>query len=195
MGRVRTGVLAALIAALLAFAAVAFASSTPPTSLATCTDHSTACLDAVAMSYVNAIGTKNPSVAEAVRAAPNVQRWENGLHNVATRSQLVAELKNAETFVADIRDVRLFVGRGGQNVFAMYLVDAGLNRQLSVTAHVIERFGISHGLITQIEVVQCDGGPGEVARGTTTDITGTLDVALCVRANPPVPAGLARDSR
>jgi hypothetical protein len=62
-----------------------------------------------------------------------------------------------------------------------------------VTAHVIERFGISQGLITQIEVVQCDGGLGELARGTSTDIPGALDLALCVRANPPIPAGLARD--
>jgi hypothetical protein len=151
-----------------------------------CTNTSTACLDAVAMSYIAALASKNPAAADAVRAAPNVQRWENGLHNVSTRAQLVAEIKSTQLTVTDIRQVRFYAARDGHNVFAMYLVDGGVG-SLSLTAHVIERIGIAHGLINQIEVVQCTGGPNENSMGNITDPTGTLDLALCVRVNPAVP--------
>ena len=155
-------------------------------STAHCTNTSTACLDAVAMSYISALASKSPAVAEAVRAAPNVQRWENGLHNVSSRAELVAEIKSTQLTVTALRQVRLFPARDGHNVFAMYLVDGGVGA-VSLTAHVIERIGISHGLIDQIEVVQCIGGPHEDSMGKITDLTGTLDLALCVRVNPAVP--------
>jgi hypothetical protein len=151
-----------------------------------CTNTSTACLDAVAMSYITAIGSKSPAAANAVRAAPDVQRWENGLHNVSSRAELVAEIKSTQRTAIDLRQVRLYPSRDGHNVFAMYLVDGGVG-SVSLTSHVIERIGISHGRIDQIEVVQCSGGPHEDSMGKITDPTGTLDLALCVRLNPAVP--------
>ena len=119
-----------------------------------------------------------------------MQRWENGLHNVTSRDQLVAIIKNTQKFVSDIREVRLFVARDSQDVFALYLVDAGVG-SATITAHVMERIQIQNGLITTLEVLQCDGGPAETSMGTATDITGNLDVAICARANPAVPAGLS----
>ena len=188
----RRGVLAAVALVVVAglfvtlISAGAAARSSGGRSTAHCTNTSTACLDAVAMSYISALASKSPAVAEAVRAAPNVQRWENGLHNVSSRAELVAEIKSTQLTVTALRQVRLFPARDGHNVFAMYLVDGGVGA-VSLTAHVIERIGISHGLINQIEIVQCTGGPHESSMGDITDPTGTLDLALCVRVNPAVP--------
>ena len=59
--------------------------------------------------------------------------------------------------------------------------------QASITAHVIERIGIKAGLITQIEVVECAGGPGEQAMPKTLDPLHSLDLNVCLRAAvPPV---------
>jgi hypothetical protein len=151
-----------------------------------CTDTSTACLDAVAMSYINALDGKGAAAANAVRAAPDVQRWENGVHNVSTRAQLVAEIRTAQLEITGIRDVRLFPDRSGENVFAMYLVDGGLVKGVSVTSHVIERVGISNGLIAQIEVVECIGGPNEQSMPKVQDPSGALDLNICVRIAAPV---------
>jgi hypothetical protein len=140
----------------------------------------------MAMPYIAAIASKNPVTAEAVRAAPDVQRWELGLHNVSNRAELVAESKSIQLTVTDVRQIRLYAALDGHNVRAMYLVDGGVG-SLSLTAHVIGRIGISHGLIDQLEVVRCSGGPHESSMGNITDPTGTLDLALCVRVTPGVP--------
>jgi hypothetical protein len=180
----RVAAVAGVIVAIVVGLVAAISASGKP-STADCTDKSTACLDAAAMSYVNALGGNGAAVANAVRAAPDVQRWENGVHNVINRQQLVSEIKVTQIAVADIRDVRLYPTRGGNDVFAMYLADGGLSRQASITAHVVERFHISHGLITQIEVVECAGGPNEQSFPAPVDPISALDLNVCLRAAVP----------
>ncbi len=93
------------------------AAADPP--LSQCTDRSSACLAAVARSYVDALRSDDPAVGDKVRAAPNVQRWENGVHNVVARPGLVAALRRTQPLVAGVRDVRYFTERSGSEVFAV----------------------------------------------------------------------------
>ena len=149
-------------------------------SMSTCTDRSTACLDAVAHSYVDALASDDPKVADKVRAAPNVQKWENGIHNAWDKASLISWIKNTQVLAAKIRDLHLYPDRGGRNVFATYLADGGVG-PVTLTSHVIERLQVSHGLITELEIVECIGGPGEQSRPAGHDPTGGLDFGLCAR--------------
>lgn len=178
------------LVATLALAAGALAASAT-TSKPRCSD-SSVCLKAVALSYIDALASNDPTMADKVRAAPTVQKWENGIHNATTRTELVAAIKTTQSLLASIRDVRLFVARGGQDVFAMYLADGGLSKEIGLTSHVIERIGITNGLITEIEIVQCIGGPGDQSRPKAHTLTG-LDFALCLRGPRVVvdPPGLS----
>jgi hypothetical protein len=172
MGRRR---IAALIAVVAVLAAITTSASSAP---ALCTDQSTPCLESAARSYIDALTSDDSAMADKVRAAPGVQRWENGVHNATNRAELVRDIKHTQTLVAGIRDVRLFAARSGTDVFAMYVVDGGLTKQLSVTSHVIEHFEVRHGEITSLDVVECMGGPGEQSRPRQNS---GEDFALCAR--------------
>lgn len=149
-------------------------------SISTCTDRSTACLDAVAHSYVDALASDDPNVAAKVRAAPNVQKWENGVHNAWDRASLISAIKTTQLLAAKIRDLHLYPDRGGNAVFAMYLADGGVG-PITLTSHVIERLQIRRGQITELEIVECIGGPGEQSKPPGHDPTGGADFGLCAR--------------
>ena len=182
--RVRRVVLITAIAVvgagLLASLGVGARAASSRASRAHCTDRSSACLKAVALSYIDALASDDPAMAGDVRAARDVQKWENGIHNATNRKELIAGIKNTQPLLVRIRDVRLFVGRGRRNVFAMYLADGGLSGQSLFTSHVLERIGIARGLITQLEVVDCIGGRNDEARPKPADPTG-YDFGLCTR--------------
>lgn len=151
-----------------------------------CTDASSACLSAVAHSYVDALASNDPAKADAVRAAPDVQKWENGVHNATSRPELVAAIKATQVLVAGIRDLRLYPERGGHAIFAVYLADGGVG-PVSLTSHVMERLEVRHGLITSLEIVECTGGPAEEARPPGKAPAAALDFALCARG-PRLPS-------
>jgi hypothetical protein len=169
--------LGAACAVALGVGARAFSS---PRSHPRCSDRTSACLKAVAMSYIDALASDDPAMAGKVRAARHVQKWENGVHNAVGRTALVAGIKNTQPLLARIRDIRLFVTRSRRDVFAMFLADGGVGSQPLFTSHVIERIGIQRGLITQLEIVNCIGGVHDQARPKAKDPTG-LDFALCTR--------------
>jgi hypothetical protein len=166
---------------LLGLLVVAINAGARPTRHRPCTDTSVRCLDAVAYSYIDALASNDPATADKVRAAPNVQKWENGVHNATNRSELIAAIKATQLLVTGIREVRLFPGQDGHDLFAMYLADGGATPSVSVTSHVIERLEIHHGLITQIEIADCMGGPGEVSQPAPEAPAASVDFALCTR--------------
>ena len=181
---VRRGVVVLAVAVAGAAIAAGFGLGAQPagarSSEAHCTDRSTSCLKAVALTYVNALASDDPAMADKVRAAQSVQKWENGIHNAVGRSELVAGMKATQLLLVRIRDLRVFAARNGRDVFVMYLADGGAAGEPVFTSHVLERIGVRDGLIRQLEVVDCIGGPNDTSRPKGKALT-TYDFGLCAR--------------
>jgi len=148
-------------------------------SAPTCTDTSQACVNAVALSYVNAVpGGPDAANPGDMRLAPNVIRWQNGL----VTSQNASEIRNEANsyppgLVLGVRDLRTWSATDGHNVFAAFLDDVQVLNLLGIvtqawTVHIMERVQVDWGndangnpvcgdqlspCITQIEVIQCSG--------------------------------------
>lgn len=109
-----------------------------------------ACKVQVAQRYIDALLTHD---ASQVPLADRVRRIENQSVNAEGAEALRRSLNKGLQYrlIRGIRDLNWFVA--GQDVFAIYTVDAGLATGTLASGRTFERFRIENGLITQIEIV------------------------------------------
>jgi hypothetical protein len=108
------------------------------------------CKVQVAQSYIDALLSHD---ASGIPLADHVRRLENNKVNADGATALRQSLNKGAQYrlIRGIRDLRWFVA--GNDVFAIYTVDAGLSTGTLASGRTFERFRIENGLITQIEVV------------------------------------------
>lgn len=110
------------------------------------------CKVQAAQSYIDALLSHD---ASSVPLADHVRRLENNKVNADGAAALRQSLNKGAQYrlIRGIRDLNWFVA--GNDVFAIYTVDAGLSTGTLASGRTFERFRIENGLITQIEIVVC----------------------------------------
>jgi hypothetical protein len=109
------------------------------------------CKVQAAQSYIDALQSHD---ASSIPLADHVRRLENNKVNADGATALRQSLNKGAQYrlIRGIRDLSWFVA--GNDVFAIYTVDAGLAATGSLASgRTFERFRIENGLITQIEIV------------------------------------------
>jgi hypothetical protein len=133
---------------------------------APCVDSSRACLIATANTYLDALLSHDGS---RIRLAANARRTENGMD---TGDDAATIRKSVTTPTPDqvntgMRDKRWFVDGGVATAF--YLLDTSTlppSLAHTTTTHLVERFRVKRGLITEIEAIfWVAPGPNEEGSG------------------------------
>lgn len=108
------------------------------------------CKVQAAQSYIDALLSHD---ASSIPLADHVRRLENNKVNADGATALRHSLNKGAQYrlIRGIRDLSWFVA--GNDVFAIYTVDAGLSTGTLASGRTFERFRIESGLITQIEIV------------------------------------------
>jgi hypothetical protein len=103
-----------------------------------------------ARSYIDALLSHD---AANVPLADHVRRLENNKVNADGADALRQSLNKGAQYrlIRGIRDLSWYVA--GNDVFAIYTVDAGLSTGTLASGRTFERFRVENGLITQIEIV------------------------------------------
>lgn len=135
------------------FAIVGPALAPAARAAAPCVDSSRACLIATANTYLDALLSHDGS---RIRLAANARRTENGMD---TGDDAATIRKSVTTPTPDevntgMRDKRWFVD--GDVATAFYLLDTSTlppSPAHTTTTHLVERFRLERGLITQIEAI------------------------------------------
>jgi hypothetical protein len=118
-----------------------------PTLAWSCDD---ACKVKAAQSYIEALQSHD---ASAIPLAEHVRRLENNKVNADGADALRQSLNKGAQYrlIRGIRDLNWYVA--GNDVFAIYTVDAGLSTGTLASGRTFERFRVENGWITQIEIV------------------------------------------
>src|SRR3954454_13992607 len=157
-----TGLIALVMCSATAIPATAGAHSTGNP----CTDPSRACMIRTATTYLDALLSHD---SRQVRLATSARRTENGKDTgdraVAIRKSLSPPTPDEVN--AGIRDKRWFTT--GDQAIVFYLLDTSTlppSPLHTTTTHIVERFRIDVGLITEIEAIfWIDPGPTKEGSG------------------------------
>jgi hypothetical protein len=108
------------------------------------------CKVKAAQSYIEALQSHD---AANVPLADHVRRLENNKVNADGAQALRRSLNKGAQYrlIRGIRDLSWYVA--GNDVFAIYTVDAGPSTGTLASGRTFERFRVDNGLITQIEIV------------------------------------------
>ena len=153
-----------------------------------CNNMSRACLIEVANTYMDA-QAGGPGTREAMRLAPDVHRWENGILNATTDDQLRAGSPGGPSEIWSQRD-RDRVWVDGNQVFSIWIVDVrdAATQEFVTTVHIFERLQVERGVcgegpspcVTEVEAIFCVA-PGGMAPALPDTIPDPRPSALCLR--------------
>jgi hypothetical protein len=135
-----------------------------------CRDLSRACVIEVATTYI--VAQADSSKRSGARVAPDVQRWENGIHNARSAEDIrggSTEDDSGFTGLLSTRDLDRVLVDGDQAVFYWIMdVQDPVTGTYVATAHISERFQLATDrcgdelspCITEIEAIFCIGNTG-----------------------------------
>jgi hypothetical protein len=155
-----------LIALVMCSATAIPATAGAPAARKACTDPSRACMIRTATTYLDALLSHD---ASQVRLATSARRTENGSDTGDGDAEIRKSLSppTPDEVNTGIRDKRWFTT--GDQAIVFYLLDTSTlppSPLHTTTTHIVERFRINHGLITEIEAIfWIDPGPTEGGSG------------------------------
>jgi hypothetical protein len=123
--------------------------SAKPIPITHCTDSSRECVVAAATAYLDGIVAHN---SDNIPLAETAQRWENGINTANNAEKLRYSINNdlGIKLVRGLRELR-WVVEGNQAV-GFFVMDSVFPM---TSTHIIERFQVENGLITEVENIFC----------------------------------------